>query len=109
MDMSGKPKKYLNSSQNQRSRLNIINFQTLLAFTMGHIPTKLHQFLISSFRDFVRTDAQTDRRHQKQYLLAEVMITKGFTSQLTCNTQVISENKKSIARVLTDNRNLVTE
>jgi len=27
---------------------------------MGPIPTKLHQFLISSFRGFVRTDAQTD-------------------------------------------------
>jgi len=27
----------------------------------GHIPTKLHQFLIGSFRYFVRTDAQTDR------------------------------------------------
>jgi len=26
---------------------------------MGHIPTKLYQFLISSFRDFVRTDTQT--------------------------------------------------
>jgi len=33
---------------------------------MGHIPTKLHQFLIRSFRNFV----QTDRRRQKQYLLA---------------------------------------
>jgi len=37
---------------------------------MVHIPTKLHQFLISSFRDFVRTDTQTDRRCQKQHLLA---------------------------------------
>jgi len=26
---------------------------------MGHIPTKLHQFLISSFLDFVRTDTHT--------------------------------------------------
>jgi len=29
---------------------------------MGHIPTKLHQFLISSFLDFVRTDTQTHTR-----------------------------------------------
>jgi len=29
---------------------NVANFQTLLAFTMGHIPTKLHQFRISNFR-----------------------------------------------------------
>jgi len=26
---------------------------------MGHIATKSHQFLISSFRDFMRTDRQT--------------------------------------------------
>jgi len=49
-------------------------FQPLLAFTMGHIPTKLHQFLISSFRNFVRTVTltrrQTHRRYQKQCLLA---------------------------------------
>jgi len=49
-------------------RSNVTNFQALLAFTMGHIPTMLHQFLISSFRDFVRTDAQTHRRRQKLYL-----------------------------------------
>jgi len=29
---------------------------------MGHIPTKLHQFLTSSFPDFVRTDAQKHRQ-----------------------------------------------
>jgi len=28
------------------------------------------QFLISSFRDFMGTDTQTDKRRQKQYLLA---------------------------------------
>jgi len=39
---------------------NVTNFQTLLAFTMWHIRTNLHQFLISSFRDFVRTDRLTD-------------------------------------------------
>jgi len=37
---------------------------------MVHIPTKLHQFLISSFRDFVQTDTQADRCRQKQYLHA---------------------------------------
>jgi len=50
------------------------DFQPLLAFTMRHIPTKLHQFLIGSFQDFVRTDEhtdrQTDRCRKKQYLLA---------------------------------------
>jgi len=30
---------------------------------MGHNSTKLHWFLISSFRDFVQTDAQTADRH----------------------------------------------
>jgi len=46
---------------------NVTNFEPLLAFTMGHIPTKLHQFLFSSFRDFVWTDRQT---LLKQYLFA---------------------------------------
>jgi len=47
-------------SQGQRSRSNVTNFEPLLAFTMGRIPTKLHQFPISSFRDFLRTNSQTD-------------------------------------------------
>jgi len=29
-------------------------------FTLGHIPTKLHQFLVSSFLDFLWTDTQRD-------------------------------------------------
>jgi len=51
-------------------RSNVTNFQPLLVFTMGRIPTKLHRFPTSSFRDFMRTDRQTDkhRRRQKQYL-----------------------------------------
>jgi len=52
--MYGKWKKSDNSSQGQRSKSNVTNSQPLLAFTIGHIPTKLHQFLISSFQDFVR-------------------------------------------------------
>jgi len=55
-------KKYENSSQGQRLRSNVINFQSFLAFSMGHIPTKWHQFLPSSFGDFVRTDTQPDRQ-----------------------------------------------
>jgi len=40
---------------------------------MGHIiPTKLHRFPTSSLQDFVRTDRHTDRRRQKQYLLAVI-------------------------------------
>jgi len=62
--------KYQNSSQGQRSRSNVTNFQPLLVFTMGHIRTKLHQFLTRGFQDFVWTDRRTDRHHQKQYLLA---------------------------------------
>jgi len=52
-------KKYENNLQGVRSRSNITNFQSLLAITIVHIPAKLHQFLIISFRDFVQTDAQT--------------------------------------------------
>jgi len=74
MATTSEMKKYETNSQGQRSRSNVTNFQPRLAFTIGHIPTKLHQFLISSFRDFMRkvrqTDRQTDRRRQKQYLLA---------------------------------------
>jgi len=50
-------KKYENSS---KVRSYVTNFQPLLAFNMGYIPAKLHQFLISSFQDFVRTDRHTD-------------------------------------------------
>jgi len=53
-------KKYENSSQGERS--NLTNFQPLLAFTIEQIPAKFHQFLISSFRDFVETDAQIHRQ-----------------------------------------------
>jgi len=47
-----------------------INFQLPLAFTIIHIPTQLHIFLMRNFRDFVRSDRRTDKRRQKQYLLA---------------------------------------
>jgi len=39
---------------------NMPNIHPVLAFAVGHISTKLHQFLISSFRDFLQTDTQTD-------------------------------------------------
>jgi len=43
--------KYLSTSQS-----NVTNFQPLLAFTMGHIPTKSYHVLMSTFQDFVQTD-----------------------------------------------------
>jgi len=49
----------------QRSRSNITNFHSLLALTVGHIPTKLHQLLISSSRDEIlcgHTHTHLDRR-----------------------------------------------
>jgi len=55
--------KYENNSEGQRS--NVINFQTLIAFTVGHIPAKLYQFLISSYRDLVR-EVWTDRHTHTQ-------------------------------------------
>jgi len=73
-DIARAVKKDKNSFQGQESRSNVTNFQSLLTFTVGHIPTKLYQFLISSFRGFVRTDTQMQRQmdkcHQKQRLLA---------------------------------------
>jgi len=69
---------YENSSQGQRSMSNGTNFQASLAFTtMGNIHTKLHQFLISGFWDFVRkgrhTDRHTEKRRRKQFLLVACM------------------------------------
>jgi len=43
-----------------KTRSNVINSQPLPQSTVIHIPTKLHQFPTNSFRDFMRTDRQTD-------------------------------------------------
>jgi len=56
--------KYEDSSQGQRSRSNVTNFQTPLAFTMGHIFTTLHQlwsvaFVIMCGQPQRQTDTQT--------------------------------------------------
>jgi len=67
--------KIKNSSQGQSLRSNVTNFQSLLAFTMGHIPTKLHQFLTSSYRDFVRTDTAKDRQTPPKTIPARSMDT----------------------------------
>jgi len=55
----GEWKKYEDSSQDQRSRKNVTNFQPLLAFPMRHISTKLHWFPTSSLR--FSANRQTDR------------------------------------------------
>jgi len=61
---SSEMKKHENS--HRRQTLNVTNFQPLLAFTAGHILTQLHQFLISSFRDFVQTDATKNNTCSQQ-------------------------------------------
>jgi len=43
------------SFQGQRSRSNVTLIWSLLADTITHIPTTLHQFLISSFSVFTQT------------------------------------------------------
>jgi len=50
--------------------LNVTNFRSLLAFTMRHIPTKLHQFLTSSLWDYVLCTIIFKCLHQtaQQYL-----------------------------------------
>jgi len=53
-----KQKKYENSS-----RSNVTNFQPRLGFTMGHTPTKLHQFLTGRFC----VDRQTDTTKNNTY------------------------------------------
>jgi len=55
-------KTYLESNKCTTLKVKVNCHQSLLAFTTGHIPTKLHQFLFNSFRDFVRTDRHTDRQ-----------------------------------------------
>jgi len=55
-----KYKKYEETLLGQRSRSNVTNFQPLLAFTTGHIPSKLHQFPTNSFCVDRQTDTQTD-------------------------------------------------
>jgi len=85
---------------------NVTNFQTLLAFTMGHTPTKVHQILTSSFGDFVQMGTQTDRWRQKQYLLAACMQAKDsihpffiINSELNC----LSLYKKTIVKFCMQN------
>jgi len=83
-------------SQGQRSRSNVTNFQSLVAFIMGHIPTKLHWFLTSSIRDFLRqTYSLTERRRRKQYLLAacaqvrnQILTTQKFAQAITCKLRI---------------------
>jgi len=51
----------------------------LLAVTTGHIRTKLHQFLISSFRDFVPTDTQAQPKTIPARSIAGAqVITEGY-------------------------------
>jgi len=66
-------KTYENSSENQGSKLNVTNLESLLVFTMGYILAKLHQFLIISFRDFVRRDAQTHTQMPSKTIPARSM------------------------------------
>jgi len=54
-------------SYSQRSKSNVTTLEPLLAFTMGQIRMKLHQFLIISFRDFVQTDTETDKQMPPKY------------------------------------------
>jgi len=49
-------KKYENSSQGQRSRSNVTNFQS-------HLPSYIDFRPVYSSRDFVRTDTQPPRPH----------------------------------------------
>jgi len=57
--MTNEKQKNKNSCQGQSSRSNVTNFLPLQVFSMGHIPTKLHRFSTSGFRDFAQADTQT--------------------------------------------------
>jgi len=77
---------------------------------MFHIPTKLHQFLMSSFRDFLRTDTQTDRRtdrrRHKQYLLAACAQVIICTVTLG-NILIVNEFEKNIIIIIITGRQVV--
>jgi len=94
---------WIETVQTQLSGSKVTNFQPLLVFTMGHIPAKLRQFLITSFWDFVGTDGQTDRRRQNQYLLACVQVTKTpvalFPFPLLCHWSDRPQNNEPILSV----------
>jgi len=64
-----------NSSQGQRSRSNITNFQTLLVFTMVRTPTKSHQFQMQQFLR-LSADRHTDRQTSAKTIPAGAQRTK---------------------------------
>jgi len=53
--------KYLSRS---KVKVNVTNFQSILAFTVRHVPTKLHRFPASSLRDFLWTGRPAQRCQQ---------------------------------------------
>jgi len=81
------------------SKSNVTNFQTLLAFTTRHIPIKLHQFLISSFPDFLWTERvrnrQTDTQRQMplERITARSMRTRGTKKTHTENSTKITNQE----------------
>jgi len=86
--------KYEKSSQGQRSKSNVTNFQLLLAFTMTHMPVRSHQLLASFFIFYRLTDRQTDRHDQKQYLL--LITLKGKVVILTENTKKLTSGCSNV-------------
>jgi len=85
-----------------KTRSNFINFQPHLVFTMVHIPTKLHQSPISSFGDFLRTDAQTDAQTPPETIPARSIAGTQVTSDLQVSSLShanIPETKRDKAMV----------
>jgi len=95
----------LKKNKSQKSRSNVTNFAPVLAFTMGHIPTKLHQFLTGIFQDIVQTDRRTDSKtqqtHTKQYLLAActqlkrkmILLVEHIAMSLYCTVTAVRDNQ----------------
>jgi len=87
--ITSKMKKNTKITPGQRS--NDTNFPTLLAFTVAHIPTKLHRFRIYSFGDFVHTDTQTDIRRPNNTCLQHSW-RAGNTEASAADTMSLSTN-----------------
>jgi len=93
----------LNLCSLTHSRSNITNFQVLLMFIMGHIPTKLHQFLISSFRNFLRTDTQIHSQIHRHTVAAQTIPTRS-TAGAQVKTPTLILHHTSINRKWTETK-----
>jgi len=93
------------------SRSNFTNFQPLLAFLMGHIPTKLHRsavFKILCGQTDAHTHTHTDRQTPAKTIPAcsiagaQVYLINSITSYFWCLYCYLHQLRQVVRSVLTD-------